>query len=183
MSEVIKERDTFFGLTAQAAAYAAKEGRVSEKKLAKALDVRMPTAAKLVCALRIMGVIGGREKKYYPYTGTGSEAGETEGRSADYPQDYLPLVEEDKAFKPIGAEGYLTGTLLPALRIGAWYGSLSVIFLERKMSVGFERAHEIFDIIAACGLLGEEDDINPGRRKMKLDLAGYDALYARLGVQ
>ena len=45
MSEVIKERDTFFVLTAQAAAYAAKEGRVSEKKLAQALDVRLPTAA------------------------------------------------------------------------------------------------------------------------------------------
>ena len=55
----------------------------------------------------------------------------------------------------------MTGTLLPAVRIGVLYGSLSVIFLERKMSVGFERAHEIFDIIAACGLLGEEDDITP----------------------
>ena len=56
----------------------------------------------------------------------------------------------------------------------------TVIFLERKMSVGFERAHEIYDIIAACGLLGEEDDINPGRRKIVIGLADYDALYARL---
>ena len=77
----------------------------------------------------------------------------------------------------------MTGTLLPAVRIGVLYGSLSVIFLERKMSVGFERAHEIYDIIAACGLLGEEDDINPGRRKITIGLADYDALYARLVTQ
>ena len=48
------------------------------------------------------------------------------------------------------------------------------------MSVGYERAHEIYDIIAACGLLGDEDEINPGRRKMTVGFADYDALYARL---
>ena len=133
-----------------------------------------------MCALRVMGVLGAKEKKYHPYTGNGTEAAAAERRKAGYAQDYLPLVEEEKAFKPIGADGYMTGTLLPAVRIGVLYGSLSVIFLERKMSVGFERAHEIFDIIAACGLLGEEDDINPGRRKVTIGLADYDALYARL---
>ena len=177
---IVKENDTFFGLVARAAEYAAAEGRVNEKKLAKAVGVHIPTAAKLVCALRVMGVLGGKDKKYYPYTGSGTEAAAAEKRKAEYAQDYLPLVEEDKAFKPIGADGYMTGTLLPAIRIGAMYGSLSVIFLERKMSVGFERAHEIFDIIAACGLLGEEDEINPGRRKMAASLSDYDALYARL---
>ena len=38
----------------------------------------------------------------------------------------------------------------------------------------------IYDIIAACGLLGDEDEINPGRRKMTVGFADYDALYARL---
>lgn len=180
---IVKENDTFFGLVARAAEYAAAEGRVNEKKLAKALGVHIPTAAKLVCALRVMGVLGAKEKKYHPYTGNGTEAAAAERRKAEYAQDYLPLVEEEKAFKPIGADGYMTGTLLPAVRIGVLYGSLSVIFLERKMSVGFERAHEIYDIIAACGLLGEEDDINPGRRKIAIGLADYDALYARLVTQ
>ena len=183
MSGVIKESATFFEFIRRAAEYAEREGRVAEKKLAKALGVRIPTAAKLVCALEIAGVLGRKDGKYRPYTGSGSEKGEIAARGAEFPQDYLPLVEDDKAFKPIGAEGYMTGTLLPAVKIGVFYGSLSVVFLERKMSVGYERAHEIFDIIAACGLLEGEDEINPGRRKMKLGLADYDALYARLGVE
>ena len=91
------------------------------------------------------------------------------------------MVEEDKAFKAIGAEGYMTGTLLPAVRICVLYGSVSVIFLQRKMSVGYERAHEIFDIIAACGFLGEEDEINPGRRKVNIGYADYDRLFAAFG--
>ena len=97
---IVKENDTFFGLVARAAEYAAAEGRVNEKKLAKALGVHIPTAAKLVCALRVMGVLGAKEKKYHPYTGNGTEAAAAERRKAGYAQDYLPLVEEEKAFKP-----------------------------------------------------------------------------------
>ena len=42
MSGVIKESATFFELIRRAAEYAEREGRVAEKKLAKALGVRIP---------------------------------------------------------------------------------------------------------------------------------------------
>ena len=61
MSGVIKESATFFELIRRAAEYAEREGRVAEKKLAKALGVRIPTAAKLVCALEIAGVLGSKD--------------------------------------------------------------------------------------------------------------------------
>ena len=181
MSGVIRESISFFEVIALAAEYAEREGKVSEKKLKKALGVHLPTAAKAICALAVTGVVGRKEKKYYPFTGSTGVPAEVQAERSRHKEDYLPLVEEDKAFAPIGVEGYMMGTLLPAIKIGVLYGSLSVVFLERKMSVGYERAHEIYDIIAACGLLGEEDDLNPGRKKMKLGFADFDALYARIG--
>lgn len=177
---ILQEKETFFGVIADAVAYAKREGRVSEKKLKSALGVHLPTASKAVCALLLMGVVGRREGKYYPYVGKGDEEAKVRARAEGYAQDYLPLAEEDKAFRSVGTDGYMTGTLLPAIKTGTMFGSLSVIFLERKLSVGYERAHEIYDIIAACGLLGDEDEINPGRRKMTVGFADYDALYARL---
>lgn len=182
MSEVIKENGTFFEIAARAAEYAAEKGKVSEKKLAKALGIRMPTASKTVCALALMGVLGKKDGRYYPYTGNGAEAAEVRARAAEYPQDYLPLVEDAAAFGKIGADGYMTGTLLPAVKIGVMYGSVSVIFLQRKMSVVFERAHEIYDIMAVCGMFGGEDEFNPGRKKFIPGSADYDALYARFGA-
>ena len=65
MSEVIKENGTFFEIAARAAEYAAEKGKVSEKKLAKALGIRMPTASKTVCALALMGVLGKKDGRYY----------------------------------------------------------------------------------------------------------------------
>lgn len=180
MSGIIRESDTFFGIVARALALAQKEGYVSEKKIESALGVRRPTAAKVMCALAVMDVLGERHGKKFSYKGTAEDAANALRLKEEFSQDYLPLVEEDKAFKAVGAENYMTGTLLPAVRIGVLYGSLSVVFLERKMSVAYERAHEIYDIIAACGLLGEEDEINPGRRKMKMGFADFDRLYARL---
>lgn len=183
MNGVIRENDTFFGIIAGAVALAAKEGKVSEKKIESALGVRRPTAAKVMCALAVMNLLGEKHGKKSLYAGAPDEAERVLRRKDEFAQDYLPLVEEDKAFREIGAEKYMTGTLLPAIKIGILYGSLSVVFLERKMSVAYERAHEIFDIIAACGLLGEEDDINPGRRKMLMTFADYDSLYRRVGAE
>lgn len=181
MSEVIRESDTFFGLIARALETASDAGRISEKKIVSALGVRKPTAAKIMCALALIGALGEKHGGKYVYAGTADAAVDVRKRAEEFPQDYLPMVEEDKAFKQVGAEGYMTGTLLPAVRICVLYGSVSVIFLQRKMSVGYERAHEIFDIIAACGFLGEEDEINPGRRKVKIGYSDYDRLFAELG--
>ena len=181
MSEVIRESDTFFGLVARALETAADAGRISEKKIVSALGVPKPTAAKIMCALALIGALGEKHGGKYAYAGEADATADVRKRAEEFPQDYLPMVEEDKAFKAIGAEGYMTGTLLPAVRICVLYGSVSVIFLQRKMSVGYERAHEIFDIIAACGFLGEEDEINPGRRKVNIGYSDYDRLFAALG--
>lgn len=68
MSGVIRESISFFEVIALAAEYAEREGKVSEKKLKKALGVHLPTAAKAICALAVTGVVGRKEKKYYPFT-------------------------------------------------------------------------------------------------------------------
>lgn len=180
MSGIIKEKETFFTLVPRAREFARREGKFSEKKLASALGVHRPTAAKLICALLVTGDIEQTKGDKFLFTDGGG--GRNDAGADAFTHDYLPLVEDEKAFRAIGHEGYMTGTLLPAVKTGILYGSLSVIFLQRKLSVAYERAHEIFDIIAACGLLGEEDDRNPGRRKMAFGFADYDALCARLGV-
>lgn len=178
MKESIRQESRTFGTLAdEAAEYAARKGAISEKKLSRALGIFRPTAAKLLAAFVVAGAareIGRGKFAFLPAAYRPTDGG-AEG--------YLPLAETDAAFSEVGVRGYLKGTLLPALKIGLTYGSLSVIFLERKMSVGYERAHEVYDIIAVAGLLGEEDGRNPGRRLLTLSPARYDELYAEVNAE
>ena len=175
-----REKETFFGIIVASAALGERTGVVSPEKIASALKVKMPTAIKAYCALEVMGLLGEVTRKKRVYTGKAGESARIAARKEEFPQDYFPLVEDASAFSEVGAAGYIGGTLLPALKAGMMYGSLSVIFIERKLGVPYERAREIFDIIAAAGLLGDEDEFNPGRRLMNFGFADYDALFARL---
>ena len=51
--------------------------------------------------------------------------------------------------------------------------------MERKLSVVYERACEVYDLLGVAGFLGADDEINPGRKLMTIGYDGYDAVYAR----
>ena len=179
-SGIRRENRTFAELVAAAAVRGEKKGRLSESALRRELKVFYPTAVKVLCAFEIAGALGERKGSNFDFR---PDAAAVWGGKGGEKEDYLPLAETDSDFKSVGFKGYLTGTLLPAVKIGITYGSLSVVFLERKMSVGYERAREVYDLIAAAGLLGEEDEINPGRKLMKMTFSEYDALYERVSLR
>lgn len=136
-----REKETFFGIIAASAALGERTGVVSPEKIASALKVKMPTAIKAYCALEVMGLLGEVTRKKRVYTGKAGESARIAARKEEFPQDYFPLVEDASAFSEVGAAGYIGGTLLPALKAGMMYGSLSVIFIERKLG-GALRARE-----------------------------------------
>lgn len=122
-----REKETFFGIIAASAALGERTGVVSPEKIASALKVKMPTAIKAYCALEVMGLLGEVTRKKRVYTGKAGESARIAARKEEFPQDYFPLVEDASAFSEVGAAGYIGGTLLPALKAGMMYGSLSVI--------------------------------------------------------
>lgn len=176
-SGIRRENRTFAELIAAAAAIGGKKGKLSESSLRRGLKVFFPTAVKVLCAFEIAGALGERKGRNFAFRADGTAVFGDKGGERE---DYFPLAETDADFAKVGFKGYLAGTLLPAIKIGITYGSLSVVFLERKMSVGYERAREVYDLIAAAGLLGGDDEINPGRKLMRLTPSEYDALYERV---
>lgn len=176
-SGVRRENRTFAELAAAAADAGAKKGKISERALRRALKVFYPTAVKVLAAFELAGALGECKGGKFEFIADRVPSSKDGGGERE---EYLPLAETDDDFRKVGFKGYLTGTLLPAVKIGITYGSLSVVFLERKMSVGYERAREVYDLVAAAGLLGGDDEINPGRKLMKMTPAEYDVLYGRV---
>lgn len=176
-SGVRREERTFAELVVAAASIGESKGKLSERALCRALKVYYPTAVKVLAAFELAGALGEcRGGKYVFLSDRASVMKDGGGER----EEYLPLAETDVDFRKVGFKGYLTGTLLPAVKIGITYGSLSVVFLERKMSVGYERAREVYDLVAAAGLLDGDDEINPGRKLTKMTPAEYDVLYGRV---
>lgn len=178
--KILQENRTLAVLAAEAAEYAAGERTINAKALAKRLGIFRPTAVKLLCLLDLMGLLGERGRKGFEVLPCARAAEEIRARAERLPQDYLPLSEDEKEFEKAGYDGYMFGTLLPALKIGITYGSISVIYLQRKMSVGYERAHEIYDLLGAGGFFDKDDEINPGRKLMTVGYSDYDRIYMRL---
>ena len=175
----LKENRTLPAIFLAACEFAAEKGFVDEKTLHKKLKIRIPTAVKIICAMDIAGYLGERIGKGFVFSCGKCNLEEVRGRVARLDSKYLPLVESDEAFAETGYDGYVRGILLPALKTGIFYGSLSVTFLERKLSVVYERACEVYDLLGVAGFLGADDEINPGRKLMTIGYDGYDAVYAR----
>lgn len=177
----LKENRTLPAIFLAACELAADKGSVDEKTLHKKLRIRIPTAIKIICTMDIAGYLGERKGKGKGFVFSCGKCNleEVRGRVAALGSKYLPLVESDEAFAETGYDGYVRGILLPALKTGIFYGSLSVTFLERKLSVVYERACEVYDLLGVAGFLGADDEINPGRKLMTIGYDGYDAVYAR----
>lgn len=182
MKETVRqEKNTFAEYAVLAAELGAKEGHLSEKSLCRHLGIHAPTAVKLLCAFDMAGLLGDEDKKKgFVWQGNADDVAALKTRRDSLGQTYLPLVERDKDFEKLGYTGYLFGTLVPALKLGLTFGSLSVIFLQRKMSVVNERAHEIYDLLGICGFYDGDDPINPGRKLMTVTHSDYDGMYVRL---
>ncbi len=178
--EVRQERNTFARYAAEFAAKAKHGEEVNEKVLCKRLGIHRPTATKLLCAFDLAGYLGEQDRKGFVWLGDDKTAEVLAARAEELHQEYLPLVERDKDFDAIGYRGYLFGTLIPALKLGITFGSLSVIFLQRKMSVVRERAEEIYDLLGVGGFHGEDDQINTGRKMTAATHADFDRIYVRL---
>lgn len=178
--EVRQERNTFARYAAEFAAKAKHGEEVNEKVLCKRLGIHRPTATKLLCAFDLAGYLGEQDRKGFVWLGDDKTAEVLAARAEELHQEYLPLVERDKDFDAIGYRGYLFGTLIPALKLGITFGSLSVIFLQRKMSVVRERAEEIYDLLGVGGFHGEDDQINTGRKMTAATHADFDRIYIRL---
>lgn len=178
--EVRRERKTFAEYAAEFAEKAKPGDEVNEKSLCKRLGIHRPTATKLLCAFDLAGYLGEQDRKGFVWLGDDKTAEVLAARAEELHQEYLPLVERDKDFDAIGYRGYLFGTLIPALKLGITFGSLSVIFLQRKMSVVRERAEEIYDLLGVGGFHGEDDQINTGRKMTAATHADFDRIYIRL---
>lgn len=179
MSGIRQEKETFGQIFERAVCLASERGEISEKLLKKKLGIALPTAVKVMAAMYACGFIGAEGKRgVFEFSADRNRLmrlGKNDGST------YEMLVEEDGAYKCVTFIDYACDTLLQALNFALNFGgSMSVGFLQRKLNVGLERATEIYDIIYACGFLGEDDEFNPGRKKLNITHSDYDALYARI---
>lgn len=172
---VKQEKKTFGEIISGAASLGMKHGKVGVKDLQKQLHIEYPTAVKAVCALFAAGLIGERIKKDHAYVSDKTKERALFDGCAKC-GDYLPFVEGDADADKLDTYSYMEGVFLPALKMALMFGSVSIIFLQRKLGVVTERANELFDLMQAAGLLGEEDFYNPGRVQVRFTHADYDRI-------
>lgn len=176
------ENRTLAALAADAYLAAEKEGVVGEKLFMKKLGIARPTAVKICAAFKLGGRTGKGGRKGEEFIADDGFYRDMKLRAEKYPSAYIPLVEADKDFKRVSVDSYIKDVLLPALLIGLTFGgSVSPMYLQRKLGVVIERAEEIFALLDVAGLVGDTDETNPSRRKLAAGLADYDSLLAEFG--
>lgn len=165
------EKRTTAELLCDAALLAAKKGYIDEKSLARKANINASSAAKLIAALRICGVLGNEVKHGYEYLSMREFA----------PKDSRLIVEKVKDASSYGKD-FLSELLLPSVKVAIEWGNIiGVNMLERKLGLGYYRAIDLFDLLDAAGIIGEESYVNPGRRNLTITSADFDALIKRMG--
>lgn len=163
--ELVHEKKTTYELLNEAIEYGEKHGVVSAKKLASKLRVSPSTGAKLTSALRIRAILGERTKKGYLFAGR-KNFGRTESSV---------IIEKIKNADDYEITFY-RDLLFPAVKVAFEWGNVGVAMLERKLGLDYHRAQEVFDLLDAVGVIGEESTVNPGRRNLALRHEEFDEL-------
>lgn len=166
--ELVHEKKTTYDLLNEAIAYGEKHGVVSAKKLASKLRVSQSTGAKLVSAMRIRAILGERTKKGYLFVEK-KDFGRT---------DNSVIIEKIKNADEYEITFY-RDLLFPAVKVAFEWGNVGVAMLERKLGLDYHRAQEVFDLLDAVGVIGEESTINPGRRNLAIKHEDFDKLVSK----
>lgn len=163
--DFVREKKTISELLTEGVKYAEKHGVVGAKKLASKLHISPSSGAKIVAALRIRGVLGERTKKGYSFV-----------EKKEFPKtDTRVIVEKIKNADEYEISCY-RDLLFPAVKVAFEWGNIGVAMLERKLGLDYNRAQEVFDLLDAVGVIGEESAVNPGRRNLSISHEEFDGL-------
>lgn len=163
--EFVREKKPTFELLTEAIAYGEKHGVVSAKKLSSKLHVAQSTGAKIVAALRIRGILGEKTKKGYLFV---------EKKSFERTNTAV-IIEKVKNADEYEIAVY-RDLLFPSVKVAFEWGNVGVAMLERKLGLDYNRAQEVFDLLDAVGVIGEESAVNPGRRNLAIPHEEFDKL-------